>query len=882
MLTELAQNAADAASAAGILGELAVWLDAGSRRLHVSNTGAALTAAGVQALCALRASSKSGGVGRFGVGFTSVSAVSEEIELRSQSGSIVFSGTRTRDELAHSGLDEPEMGAPVLRLAWPSDAAPAEGATTEVVLTLRPEVDGRALLEEMADQALDLLLELTGLGAISIGGVRWTRERAEIAHDGPDVLAQIAIGKRRWLEASRGTVRWLARMDGDRVVPAGPDVLRAPTRSDEELSLPALLVADVPMAPDRRRMLPESSIEHAAHGYPALVRAVAPEQRLALVPVPGFARSEADAAIRAAIIAALRDQDWLPTVQGREVNAAKAVVLRNLTPELAEVLAETVDALVVPELSGPSGAVALGAVDVTVLDAGGLAQLLSGVVREPSWWHRLYDALEPLAADTLVAEQLASLPVPLADGRTVTGPRTVVVGVDLGGLGGLSLPWVRLAHPQAAHPLLTRLGAGEVTALELLRAPELEAAVQDCAEDHGFDGAGEMDASEMDAEQLADTVLTLAALAPEGAELPSCLGSILLPDEDGELRPADELLLAGAPLARVLSAESPFGLLEEEFRSRHADAALRAVGVGWGFTLLRVEAPTGPDHDLDDEDLWWDGLEAEPETLLAVRDLDLVDPARWREALELLVGDPRTRPLLRDREGYTAWWLRAHAELGGQRLGLLRGLDVTFAGLLDPVAPADAEAFPGLLAGSSVDSAELAELLLERLGDPDRAPSPAVVVATHALLAAALKSGVFETEDLDAPARVRGLDGAVVDAGDALVLDDAWLAAVVPRSRLIVGDLASAADLAELLDIDVASDAVQADVVSTGRASTAGQEPEAVLAAAQRGVPVPVGEFLVHQELRVRLADSGEVLIAPWWVDEDGRRHTDQRWAGPL
>lgn len=869
MLTELAQNAADAASAAGIPGELTLWLEDG--RLHVSNTGAPLTAAGVEALCALRASAKTAGVGRFGVGFTSVGTISEELEVRSSSGSIAFSGSRTREVLADNGLAEPAIGAPALRLAWPSGQPPAAGADTEIVLTLRPEIDGRALLEQMAGEAVDLLLELTGLGAITIDGVRWTRETIELGVDGPDALARITIGEKTWLQASRGGVRWLARMDGDRVRPAGPDVLRAPTRSDEELSLPALLIADVAMAPDRRRLAPEARIEQVAHGYPALVRAVAAEQRLALVPTPGFARSEADAAIRAAIIAALRDQDWLPTVQGRDVSAAKAVAMPNLSEELAEVLAETVDALVIPALSGPSGTVALGAVDVTVLDAGGLTQLLSGMAREPSWWHRLYAGLEPLAADTLIAEQLASLPVPLADGRVVTGPRTVVVGADLEGLGGLALPWVRLAHPQAAHPLLTRLGAGEITALELLRDPELESAVQD---QDDFE-------SVLDPEQLAGTVLALAALAPEGAELPSWLGSVLLPDADGELRPADELLLAGAPLARVLAEDSPFGLLDDEFRARHTDAALRAIGVGWGFTLLRAEAPTGPDHDLDDEDLWWDGLEEEPETLLAVRDLDLVDPARWPEALELLAQDPRTRELLHDRDGYTAWWLRGHAELDGQLISLLRGADDTFAGLLDQVPPEQARAYSGLLAGAAVDSVELAELLLERLGDPGRTPSAAVTRTAHALLAAALADGTIETEDLDAPVRVRALDGSVVAAGGALVLDDAWLAAVVPAARLVLGDLAAAAELGELLDVDLASDAVRAAVVSTGRVSAAGLEPRAVLAASQRGVAVPAGEFLVHAELRVRLA-SGEDLAVPWWVDEDGRRHTDERWTGPL
>src|SRR5574340_901938 len=81
LLTELAQNAADAAVRGGVPGELRVWLDADV--LHVANSGEPLDVAGVQALAALRASNKVQGVGRFGVGFTAVRSVSDEVELRS-------------------------------------------------------------------------------------------------------------------------------------------------------------------------------------------------------------------------------------------------------------------------------------------------------------------------------------------------------------------------------------------------------------------------------------------------------------------------------------------------------------------------------------------------------------------------------------------------------------------------------------------------------------------------------------------------------------------------------------------------------------------------------------------------------------------------------
>jgi len=52
-----------------------------------------------------------------------------------------------------------------------------------------------------------------------------------------------------------------------------------------------------------------------------------------------------------------------------------------------------------------------------------LADMLASLDRDPDWWRRLYEALA--AADP---GELGALPVPLADGRTVTGPRGVLLG----------------------------------------------------------------------------------------------------------------------------------------------------------------------------------------------------------------------------------------------------------------------------------------------------------------------------------------------------------------------------------------------------------------------------------------------------------------------
>ncbi len=241
--------------------------------------------------------------------------------------------------------------------------------------------------------------------------------------------------------------------------PIRSDVLRAPTRSDEELSLPAIVVADVAMQPDRRRVLPGATSRTSPADTRGSLRLCPPSSDSTRAPA-GFARSEVDGRIREAILDELAADAWLPAAdRSADLVPDRAVALPGLTDELADVLGEVVPGLVIPELCGPRHASALSAAGVHRLGLARLAELLSGHEREPKWWNRLYEALTPLVVDAVAAEELASLPVPLSDGRTVTGPRTAVLATQLQDLGPLSMPWVRLVHPDAAHPLLARLGA---------------------------------------------------------------------------------------------------------------------------------------------------------------------------------------------------------------------------------------------------------------------------------------------------------------------------------------------------------------------------------------------------------------------------------------
>ncbi|WP_280491452.1 sacsin N-terminal ATP-binding-like domain-containing protein [Nocardia asiatica] len=967
LLTELAQNAADAARKAGVPGELVVRLD--GRDLSIGNTGAPLDVSGVHALTALRASGKSGdgAVGRFGVGFTAVLAVSDDIELRSASGSLRFSRTLTREDLSRNQIRIPavengEFAPPVLRLAWPIPARPSSGLDTEVVLRLRAGVDADALLAAMRAEAVDLLLELPALHRIRVGADEFVYSAEdmgagmhEVYVDGP------GSEQRTWWQYRAPRARWLLPVRDGKPVAAAPDVLRAPTRSDEELSLPALLIADIPMQPDRRRLLPGARLAELAAGYADFARALPPRDRLVLVPAPGFARSEADGLLREALLRELRSHPWLPVVatyrrapQGvsatdhepptgsydepaapyelvwptestdemfadaDDVEAAagpatsggsptsvdagalsearadesgsppisvsdrvfgephdapdaassvagapavqspaedmaaptRAYVFTGLTAELAALLDHVVGPLVIPDLSGHAHAEAMGVLDVHRLGLARLAELSAGLERPPSWWRSFYAALEPFVVDPLAAEELGALAVPLADGRLVTGPRTVVLDDQL----EVAIPvhWARLAHPEAAHPLLARLGARSATAEDLLNDPGLRADL----EDHPGDP------------DTADAILRLAAHAqPES--LPSWLGLLELADSEGELRPADELLLPGAPLRELLVPDAPFGTLDSQLVERYGADALRAVGVGWDFVVIIEDDPIGPDHDLADEEQWWSTLSEDPPELIAVRDLDLVDDQAWPEALRQLAATPRTRRLLADADGYTAWWLRAYARIDSTALGLFRHpADTEFDGLLPAfaVAGVDPDAYRAVLADPRTITDELAAALLEALADPANSPVPEVVSRAHARMAAAVAAGVLDIGDLEPPDRVRALSGAVVNPGDAFVLDQPWFGLAVPPDRLVAGDSETASALAALLDLPLVSEAVTAEVVGSGRRTTWAAEPLGVVLRQVFDLPPQAGELIVHRELTVRLSGAIEATVAvPWW-----------------
>jgi hypothetical protein len=360
LLIELAQNAADAAGRAGDPGVLRLSIVDGE--LRAANTGAPLDAAGVEALATLRASAKRDAdtVGRFGVGFAAVLAVSDAPVLVSTTGGVRFSAADTRAEVERlpslaDELRRRDGQVPVLRLPWSATGAPPPGFATEVRLPLRPAAEP-VVRSALADLDATVLLALPGLSRIELPDRTLIREPAGagvvVLRDGDrarrwwvrsasgtvpaDLLAQRPVEER---ERAGWSVRWAVPIDrGGTPQPLpGRGVVHAPTPSDEPVSLPARLLATFPLGPDRRHVAPgpitDLLVKHGAAAYAALVAELPPTpDLLALVPRPTLAAAPLDAALCRAALAALRETTWLPTAAGAEdVGAGDAAEMGGMT-----------------------------------------------------------------------------------------------------------------------------------------------------------------------------------------------------------------------------------------------------------------------------------------------------------------------------------------------------------------------------------------------------------------------------------------------------------------------------------------------------------------------------------------------------------------------
>ncbi|MER5530732.1 molecular chaperone Hsp90 [Streptomyces sp. NPDC002677] len=941
LVVELAQNAADAAARAGVPGRFRLTLRDGV--LFAANTGAPLDAAGVESLSTLRASAKreetESAVGRFGVGFAAVLAVTDEPAVVGRHGGVRWSLAEARELAEETARQSGGLGdeirrrdghVPLLRLPFAAEGTAPDPYDTVVILPLR-DIAATDLAERLLAAVDDaLLLALPGLEEVVIesGDTVRTLRRGT---DGPlTVVDDSQEGTTRWRTVSahgpltpellagrpveerlrpHWSLTWAVPTDGagapDR--PRTAAVLHAPTPSDEPLGVPALLIASFPLDTTRRHAAPgpltDFLVQRAADAYAELLAGWRPvgEGIIHLVPGP-LAKGELDGALRQAILERLPRTAFLPPAVEAGDDSELPEALRPRDAEIVEGAgADTVRVLaeVLPTLlpAGLERRVELRTLSVTRLPLADAVDRLAGLEKDPDWWWRLYDSLAGVDP-----ERLSGLPVPLADGRTTIGPRQILLptpdaAIDPEVLARLGL---KVAHQDAAHPLLEKLGALPATPRAVLTTPQVRAAVAASLDD---EGSVNWEEDTPDAEELADTVLALvrdAGLEP-GDE--PWLGALALPDEDGELAPAGELVLPGSPFARVIR-EGELAAVAADLAEKWGEQPLAACGVLANFALVRatdvvldpdeLEPREGdfaePDDAglLDAVDVWCeDILDRFPDTpvppvateLIAVRDLDLVDEDQWPEALALLARPPLrdalTQPvriLLPDGthevvRPYTAWWLRGHPVLDGRRpAGLLAsGGDPLLRGLYeeaDATGFEDEQVLRALGVRTSVaallDEPGGAAELLDRLADPDRSVTGAQLHALYGALAD------LDPEQVTLPDELRAvIDGRVevVDAADAVVVDSPDLLPFTAGVPLIPVRPARAAELAELFQVRRLSESVTGSVDSAGTEHDV-PEPVRVLLG-----PRTPETYVEHEEL---LVDGVEI---DWRLTGDGVLH---------
>ncbi|MFE6958699.1 sacsin N-terminal ATP-binding-like domain-containing protein [Streptomyces sp. NPDC057696] len=951
LVVELAQNAADAAARAGVPGRFSLTLRDGV--LVAANTGAPLDAAGVESLSTLRASAKreqgDGAVGRFGVGFAAVLAVTDEPAVVGRTGGVRWSLAEARGLAADTARHSPGLGdelrrrdghVPLLRLPFAAEGSAPDPYETVVILPLR-DAAAEALAARLIDAIDDtLLLALPGLDEVVVetgSGTRILRRRT----DGPyvavdDERADAASGGResvttRWrvlvrngpLEAAlladrpleerlrpHWSVTWAVPVDTDGAPepPRSAPVLHAPTPSDEPLGVPALLIASFPLDTTRRHAAPgpltDFLVERAADAYAELLAGWRPVSTAVLGLVPGpLGRGELDGSLRGAILARLPRTAFLPPALPRTKDDADGLP-ETLRPREAEVVegagAETVQVLaeVLPSLlpAGLERRVELRTLEVARVPLTEAVDRLAGLEKEPGWWRRLYDSLAGVDPD-----RLTGLPVPLAGGRTTIGPRQVLLpmpdatpGETLARLG------LKVAHVDAAHPLLEKLGALPATPRAVLTTPQVRVAVAGSLDDDAwsFDDDGPVGVDE-----LAELVLTLVRDANLEPGDEPWLGALALPDDEGELAPAGELMLPGSPFAQVVR-EGELAMVDGDLAERWGEQPLAACGVLAGFALVRAaDVVLDPDELdprdsdfaepddaglLDAVDVWCeDVLDRLPDTpvppvateLVAVRDLDLVDDDRWPQALALLsrppLRDALTQPvrvLLPDGtheivRPYTAWWLRDHPVLDGRRPAGLRaaGGDPLLAGLYDS---ADATGFEDeqVLRALGVRTSVAALLdepggaaeLLDRLADPEREVGAAQLHALYGALAD------LDPEQVTLPDELRAVvDGEVrvVDAADAVVADAPDLLPLAGGLALLPVSPGRAADLADLFQVRRLSATADAEVTQEGAEHPV---PESVRTLLGPAIPQT---YVEHEELFV----AG--MEVDWRRTSDGTVH---------
>ncbi|MDS1270193.1 ATP-binding protein [Lipingzhangella sp. LS1_29] len=949
LLVELAQNAADAARMAGQPGRLHLWLAEGELRAAntgVELTAAGVESlATLRASAKRSAPDTPATVGRFGTGFAAVVPVAQRVTIASRSGTVTWdrewATAEVRQHAATSTglateLDRRDGAVPLLRLPYPDQGLPPDGFTTEVRITLRAtgdtpstttpasqEATRERIAEELRTATPALLLALPDLAEIRIETPEFTRElsrdsipsrtarqRTHVRASGTASAGEPATQSTEWLLVNRDGIHsdaalaqrpreeqeragwhitWALPVTEENRLADWPAevarVVHAPTPSETQLHLPALLLGTFPLAADRRQLAmseaTDAMLDGAAEAYGELLTLLPAEAALDLIPEALPAGGEFDAQLRRRLEQRLPEVPFLRNARAEELRPRDAVALPG-GPHLASVLGELMPGLL-PGLWNHHRA--LPRLGVSRMSLAELADALVEVTAKPDWWRHLYAALRSAGDQGADLHDLGALPVPLADGRVVRGPRglllpstdTTIQPEHLNPLG------LRIVDPAAVDPLLERLGAVPASPTALLTDPMTRAAVE-----------SSLDAE--DPEPIADCVLNLVAATDVTADTEPWLAELALRDDEGNHCPAGELLFPDSPLRDLLVDDAPFGVLAPDVAGWYSARALHAVGVTHGFTVFRA-ADVPLDHPEALHELPLDGIEewaafvtgrfgtgqnaVTAGELIGLRDIELVRPDAWPQALHLLTA-PDTRaaivtptrihrpdaPAL-DVPAPAAWWLGRHMRLeSGTPVHTRRNdADEALQGLYPPAPDLiDPELATALgVRGSLVDllsEPDGPDELLTRLADPHRSISRDGLEHVWRELAR------LSPDRLHPPEHTRGLwvdDSGVTteivlaEAEDLVVVDAPDLLPLLTEQAVILAPAQRATDLADVLDLSLASEEHPAVVTSHGRQRAVPQLVRDLL-------PDAPDTYVQHTELRV-----DEIPVS--WRYVDGQVH---------
>lgn len=901
LVVELAQNASDAAQAAGVPGRLLLRID--HVGLTAANVGAPLDRSGVQSLAAMRASSKaSGAVGRFGVGFAATLSVSDAPEIRSRNGGVRFDRSATAAILRdHSALavDAEQRVPPLLRLPFPVDAPPEAGYDTSVVLPWRDD-DARKFASD-AVAAIDdaLLIALPHLDEIVVDIVTSddvARRHWQVSRDASPVVV-IEDGHARywrlesvageWTDADdrlvptemRGRTHWSATVavpvaeDGSPVpLPPGVQpVVHAPTPTDEPLALPVLLVADLPLDPSRRHVTkgPRTAavVEAAATALATVIVDVARDHgpgAASLVPLPTLS-GWIDSAMRARVTEILRTTRWVPGAHdGLPRRPSEVVALDAGSAELVSALASHLDDLLDPTWTPHLPLLrSLGTSSRPVVE---VWDAVAPLPLTPDEWRTVY-----AACSGLDARDLEGLPVPLADGRVVRGVRSTMLAD--GHSHELAVLGVDVVHEDAEHRLLERLGARPFEATKVLDATFVRR-VADAAQ-HDEDAARQM---------IVAAVALLDDSAVEPGDLVALADVPVATRADGWV-PAASVVLPGSALDAV--ADPSASRLADDLVAQASQRAWAALGVLAALTPVTLhEQPLDPylwDTLMVDGGDWCAAAADvaavdDPGDLFApevtiVRGAALLETASIRDCAPLLAEPQVARALVSPTvvltgdgrrvsvPSPTAWWLSEIPILDGRCPAEVR---VEGDDRLEPFFPVvalpaglDEDVLLAIGAHTTLerwlDAPGGVDEVLDALADDSVQVPPALLVDVLA--------AVTEVDDErlpDPPDRVRVIANGtttVVDADDAVVT-------IAPHHSMVLtaSYVPGTERLAEVLDLATSDDA------SCGASELAGTGVERPVPVLSAMLSLP-STYREHDELTV----AG--VAVDWWVTDVGEVH---------